>query len=1824
MASIYGDCHTCGKNCIETTFCSEGASYDHAETHGISVPRNLKIRIIANPDFWGFEGTLIEGWARYENGYFDYFDGLQIDHKATKTCGPVTTGPYKNEQRPDVFYRAVYDPDTGVTHYGVDGSEDDIERGGAEVYLVDRPDSLVDAVSSDNPSCDTTKPTQVFKKFPENYGFGNKIYFKDSIYKNATGAWRLVDLNSCNESVADSEFYVRECDGTLKDHIARDDHYLTEYDPYSYRANLQSGCVQDGGIPKVYGGHFESTDSVIRNTGDSYLATININYNGLGASGLRDGMQIFLSNDVSSSYNRGYYVTEVEHFATSTSAKLIGTWATTNFTINIGTSGGWAVADTFDNNTCCGGFAYGIDNETKQPVRDVNYHSDLGKVFNNNKNKTHSNRFPENRNTYNLPTITPITDSARTDHSYPFVDDSGNVLIDGGYPVFGKTLPYYGPFHETDRFDGDIRHDSKYNTTTGRNYTCYSKKATLDIFPDCLTQYVQYNECETSTEKFSTNRLSRFAFVYRGCNFHEKCEFDEQGLPLNGWSGSAPTGIEDLKRGLAGQEIYMYLNLSNAWGGEIARCPCDCSEEPPDGNIPPEMVEVASPITFPCLINYDLRPTEYGCDDIRHQINTYRTYVSTDYEHDFCDPFPEVPECCNIRQPYTTYGFMRNLCGKEDRSRKNVITEAFANLVQNGTYRNTTPSVNVDEPMYWEFENEGPQPPPYTDGDWNEDASNGFTNSGLYPYWGLADGNGNLVAPYFTPKAGTFTCCPADSPTQYVDFDPSGTFYNGWPTDKVPFLIEIDHTDVCAGCSTISMASGDLVMSMESLNTSYSHNSLPDSPEGGKYGYNNCRYEGTAAALDPVYSCASGYPTNYCSSGDAYYPEYGVPYVGETCACITGTEITLKPKMLGTGKLPLGWISNIDGQNSFVNLSGCKNIESNYLNDDYFSGAAGGYSVYASFRLACDGNLQFLDDPIFPYAFYEGSPVTSLWSCNDGSCAHTYPAGGNNLKLNARMFLVSDGRRSDFEAIPEQDLIGPFASDIMTNGIKVGEPIDDGSRNIIICPGETVFVYGCALGGSFYPCNGCSPTSVCTSCSGQGVVCDDCGNVDSVNGYPTRRVPIHYEFNECKCACSTPSLVRWYDVNSSGDLILASSLEPYGCTAAIYWLAVSGADRGMAGPWILPQAPPFLHIGVQLPEINAVDFCSFQQGVNAVMSGVEYKFTEPYTDTPCTNLWPQTCDAGACEDSRAQSSVCGDPIAYLDGDFNIRKKACYPETMLVNKVTCVEDGFMLSVSREYHSHDRTWYKTQINDDATISCIPKQTGAYTYGGCTNLMWAVPTDTVTPAYDGNCSIHPSSGEYANQDFLFTNRPVSSGDTLWNYYNVFEPIGPDYLPASNDACTTETQVIFDYLFSSGEVTNKQYSCIQDIRECGGDFFCNKMFFPRRRYATGTKVTPFGALEICTQNAKLNNPDYYTGFQSFNYAPELILESNMGRFVDSCSANGYATTMDDIEINSTEIFVDDYLPLIGIVHPSWKNTVNLKSCIIPTTGECDGVTLPYTHNDSTLMHLYKGPSTFTDNNFGAMGYFYDPDVSGNDNCIFSQFKILVDVECCPDRIKRLDNELDDPTFLNFAFTDVSAGVCRGMVTAPACTCGSSVCNDMFINEGQCIPFYLVTNSWPASNCGGDDIVMGTPTLVGDRVIDYNPGFTSSPITIFRSTCASPPIAVTLFNHPCYPGEHFERQGPYYTRGWVCDDTVYTLDITSSLETECCDVLGSQCAGIEFGHKFLASDTCVIASENISTDSVTDPTANWRTKCGCVYSPGNDTICPDNSLIKVTITEAI
>jgi hypothetical protein len=97
-----------------------------------------------------------------------------------------------------------------------------------------------------------------------------------------------------------------------------------------------------------------------------------------------------------------------------------------------------------------------------------------------------------------------------------------------------------------------------------------------------------------------------------------------------------------------------------------------------------------------------------------------------------------------------------------------------------------------------------------------------------------------------------------------------------------------------------------------------------------------------------------------------------------------------------------------------------------------------------------------------------------------------------------------------------------------------------------------------------------------------------------------------------------------------------------------------------------------------------------------------------------------------------------------------------------------------------------------------------------------------------------------------------------------------------------------------------------------------------------------------------------------------------------------------------------------------------------------------------------------------------------------------------------------------------------------------------------------------------------------------------------------------------------------YYIRTWQCGDVVYG-NLESAKQRDCCDIIGyTRCSVIASGVKFGVDDTCIFADANVSSESITDPGANWQTLCNCTFKPGEEMPCSDGSMIKATITEMI
>lgn len=1823
-------CYSCGKQCINVEFCWDGAGY----SSNVSLSRNMRVSITANPDFWGFSGVLISGIVTYSNGYYDFFNGYDDEHVAYKECKVTAnttaiTGPFRNEQRPDVFFRSVYDPDNGVVkHYGSNGSLEGsgLGRGGAEVYLIDRPKGLIRNVTQDKKSCDETPPDQIFRKFPENFGWGNKIGFNTTIYKNMSAAWRMSSVENCYEAeeTYKPSGYLVDCSGEERQNIRGGfDRKFTDYEPTVLKGsglsnyyNYASGCLPDGATVGNYAGNFYNNQSIYRNINESPFMQVRMSYGKNGehpASGLKEGMLIGIVNDVSGEFNHTYKIFDVNVGTDYTSAKLVGTSTgnipiensipTGNFILSFPQeSGRWIALNTYDYETCCGLAAYGLSTSpsNKQDFGPNNYHTDFRRVFNNPYTLRQSNRDKEWREYYDLYTSISTVEgcSGLIDQTYPSISgvnisgvDYGfpiivsgdseivvsgtDLAIESGHALFERAKSYYGDFSVIDRYNNSKRFDQAINRGRSKNKTCYSKHATLEIFPDCVTQYDKYEVCDEGYETYKLNTFPRLAFVYRGCDFNDNCDFDDDKLPLGAWKdqGSVPTGIDDLKRQLGGQEIHMFINLGTAWGGRLPYEPCACDCDP--GEEPPKHITVPSPIKFLSFPNFDLDPEKYGCLDPRYQSHTLRDNVYNGVlpNSDYCDPFHSSGIVCSGRQPYVTYGYIMNLCGKEDRNRKNVITEAFNQLHQTKAYTNETPSTGIDEPMYWSIE--APDPAPFAGGGiWGSGTTDRDEFGGVgygwkqiggekYGYWGLADTNNQVVAPYFCTEEGLHKCdCDADATRlPYVKYSVSGTFlnvlntHNGWPTDAVPFFIELEVDDSCVGCASATMKKTDLVLELEGLSGLF----LWDE-KGKYYGHNYCSYKKNNYEYDPDYfkarvtptwSCTDGFDLNICNlregEDDEQVNKYGQYYDGNTCNCVTGQNpITLNPVMLSGTDYVIGWRNGRADGNDVIQFSGCGDGNSNYLDVDYDFATPGGYSIFANFELACPSLLGILPDPQYPELTYETNAVQQLWG-NVG-CSHHYPAnvggGDGDLELKTTLFMLAPKHIGTFRNFTQKAMIEADLSKCVEPINIYGQTTVGGQGWFGACPGDEVVAYGCWLGDHFYGCDdlgggysytdtACTGDTLCTTCptgGGEGSIVCSCGSAIGYEGKVPAVPPMEYTLNECFCKCSTPTPVRKYVLDSNNNLVVTSGGGVNDC-ATIYWWSVGGIN-----PILTSCGPPNPYLGENLGVRTSIDWFDWNHGVNANYSGVRHELYKPLKGDPddCDQLVKQypvgefsqtdiiDCSYTGCQANElVGQKTCGNPIFSSGGVFEtqtideiplsdviVRKKRCHPEVAIVNKIECLENsGYKLQISREYHEHDRTWYEQIIigeSPDTQEICIPVNVGAYRYDdgsttGCQHINYSLLSDSVTPAYQSPCSIHPSSGVYVGQDYRYEDSSFPSGSKIWNYFNLF--YSSEHLPnvdhgsleasigrdeSGNYHCDLPDLEIQDtgMVFSEDEyddpagangifATNLKHSCVQDLNECGGDLWCNKLFFPRHHYRAKTKIAPFGTSRLCTTNAEYKqiialgymenkgaNSEGITVQGIIDPAEELI-EEQLLSFYDWCDTGVVTEALEPIDIDDVQIIVKDYLPLIGVIHPGWRFTSDTKSCTVGGSGCADKIPL---HTEETILAGAHQPRTYSQNGFDSMGYYLDRygvssgeqplnfirasgvDATGVDgssighDCIFRPFKILLDVECNTNRIARSGFPIDPPTFLQGAQKWPSSA-CAGHIGNPGCLCSNTKC---------------------------------------------------------------------------------------------------------------------------------------------------------------------------------------
>lgn len=2034
-------CYECSQQCID------------------GLTQNIRVSITANPDFWGFGGVLISGWAKYSASYFDFFDNFDEDHLAEAPCRDpgsyyASQRQYKDTERPDVSYRSVYDPDTGTSvHYNDVGAflaSGTIGLGGAEAYLINRPTGLLSTginsaifTGRDEDECESP-PMNIFSVMPDNYGWGNKILFNRKIYRNYTGAWRLSTVETCYDNLFIPSGYLLQCDGTYKQNI-EDAHRRYENFDSTIRKGIglsnnyvyEDVCIPDGGTAQKYAGRFYPTASIIRNQD---FIEANLKYGNTGANALKNGMSLGFKNEVSGQFDNVYRIFDVTHYNSYTNVKLVGTSTgnrpldnlipTGNFSIDIPEdSGHWVAFETYDPESCCGLAAYGVSDTHKKIIPGSNYHSDFRRIYNNPKNIRQSNRDRNWRYDYGLfdqpVQFLNVTDGERVDWSYPSVsgvDISGHVvaypiIMSGGttpvvatghgyisgHPLFERELSYYGNFIETDKYDDYRRSSQSVGRGIGRNGTCYTKKATLEVFNESVVQYDKYENC-AGAEDYAINTIKRYRFVYRGCNFHDECSFDSQGRPLKGWENNAtpgyPQNINDLRRLLAGQEIHMFVNQTPAWGGRVKGTPpCDC--EGGNGIATPRHVTIHSPITFPGFVNFDLYPVEYGCNDPRHQVSQIinrgllNTPETAGFPSEYCDPLTTCEDifgfnaACLPRQPYPTYGYIANLCGKEESNRKNVIKKAFEKIHQLKAVTNTNPVVidtntglesgRLEEPMYWNFV--APTPLPYTgNGLWGSGTidgnGDGYGSSFVqvagrgYGYWGLADKNGQLVSPYFTTRNGQNISCNTVH-TDYVDFSVTGTFRNvlntsnGWPTHSMPFLVEIETIEGCNACAVTQMEKQNLHLEIAGLSAEFR------SPKGDGYdrglykaGHIHCKYGKTTLnavgggkvykGIPPTFTCANGFDITTCSGTIDGKDRIWLAHTGNTCECANGFECTLYPiPLAGTTDKVLGWTSNPAGNaQGLIEIPSCGDDYSSYFNAQYDAKGHGGYKIFAEFNLSCSNMQTFLTTAEYPDAKYEGDTLNALYTY---TCSHHYPAEvKKDLELWVNLYMVSTPHEDTFRRLSEFAL-KRIAGMNLGNGIMY--PPDElnfyGSQEnnyFGTCAGDYIYVYGCRPEGTwFYGCQdddgrynnyeACENATPCNTCpvgDGPGQVGCICGEAYGYEGTYPSPVPITYIHNECYCLCTTPHLIAIYTMN------------PPTSAASIGMTLVSGTHAGCAIPYYMSAlgSPPisilqdsiYPYMGIVLRGGNTQDYFDWSHGVNGLTNGVNHLVYPPYlgreqliTQTECPQL---TIDQGieghvpTCEDNDSclldpyvGTRTCG-PRIYANiedgGAIPVRKRKCHPEVALVTKIACLganRNLYKLHISREYHEHDRTWATQEAfrvpgsnPPEYEYRCVAVNAGAYMYNdgnvaGCLVLPYSVLSDTVTPVTNAPCSIHPSSGLYVNQDYRYqssidgqsmaTGMPppsieLPSGSYVWNYFNLFykdtflpsvangyltKSLGllsgyyqcdtseypPEYVIQNADGKTVFTQADYNAIpgYNGIFATNQKHSCVQDALQCGGDLWCNKLFFPRHSYKAGTRIARFGVSQLCTVDNTPNLFDILDGYKEsigtntvdyIESAGPLLLEAE-SRFVDWCNDDNIAILQQDVGIDQDYIYVNDYLPLIGVTHPGWRFTSDTKSCTIYASG-CIGE-LPL-HTNESIAFGANAPRTWSVNRFESMGYYLDGDgvsYAGNgllrsantqDYCLANPFKIMIDVECSTNRIRRKSFRNDPPTLIEGTI-DWDSRACLGIYGSENCHCGGTMCKYATTPfEGTCTQFQLTTyeatissdasgaclcvdntngNWWHTSLLESTTPVESTRTCIGCTEQAGPGNWIVKPCSEEGSTA----VRLETTNS--------------FVKIWQCSQNQYMYEHPNEFDifpTGQCDceggdgivqgLCGAQYSCIDYSS--CACNPVQAPAQKLYTRSAGEASGQWwRTDCGCDDYPqddfGGSQYCED-SIIKWRVTE--
>jgi hypothetical protein len=844
-------------------------------------------------------------------------------------------------------------------------------------------------------------------------------------------------------------------------------------------------------------------------------------------------------------------------------------------------------------------------------------------------------------------------------------------------------------------------------------------------------------------------------------------------------------------------------------------------------------------------------------------------------------------------------------------NRRGVI-EAFNNLHQEGTcnHLNVNGCTGVTEPFYRGFTTPAPQP--YNTGDYWQVSGLLAEDYILEPtgqnsgYWGLRDVNGALISPYYKTKEGTAYCAETLVASGYIDFDSSGNYVNGWPTDDVPFLVQIEADNRCVGCTSSMMETGNLTLNIESLTTKFlyevSHGTgnVPDLG-GEMFGYNHCNNGSEALDATSTFTCASGFKRNYCppgtfsgysgpetttpysDNGDGYYETYGVPNTGQTCPALSGLSVTLNSRMLGTSNYSKGWQTG-SGEDPYVKLF--TDAGSNFINEQpgSYRMASDGYSLYAKIGLGCPNmnagkeNSQIdLTQPIRMNTAYLDIGTTDAVRVSFGGvgCPGHYPTkltqylenddvavnrDQADLNLYGSFWAVAPEYESLFEAINKHQL-ELYRSEVVDGG-RI-QTLTDGRGvspyNIFgLCSGDKIYNFGCFLEsgadgvsmgsnasllviggvtGMFYGVSGagCAGRTLCNTCSSTNwpagsypdgdVICDpNCPNSTDggylgmgTDGDPQWHVqaPRNYEFNECKCLCQNPTLFGHYEVTGENGEVGGLQLDyaiPTG--TAVYWYSMSRGSTNETGvngigPFMINTGPPnHPNVAFDLNGESPRDWFTYSHGANSLSTGIQHDLVRPVivkNDTQlgegCDTLNIKTCPTGYDQNGMKHSGCAVDPTNRVDSanckqpiynsqwndskvktNVAVQRKACFPETMIVNKIECKElNGypyFDLTVSREYYTHDRTWRRVVLGDEGNV-CGKHIVGAYFFPdasgctGCTPIPYSVPTDSVTPVYASPCSVHPSTGAYVTQDFIYS-VPTGIGVAISGGDGTGEPPG------------------------------------------------------------------------------------------------------------------------------------------------------------------------------------------------------------------------------------------------------------------------------------------------------------------------------------------------------------------------------------------------------------------------------------------------------------------